>query len=261
MIAIVLPGDPLRSRRSEVRILCGALESSRIVPADARGKPPRRGRPHAASPRTGSATSVLVNGQSSRRSRSSRRTALRAISVGWQESFRTFYGYPGKRTRRDGEFAFCVNAAPPPGFVSRCLGSSSSSLDEAPEPVARTATTERAAPVQPLPAPRAVEVVGAPAHAEPPAELPDEPQFLAMLHDLAGSDPQRSLKLAREAVERFPDGPDAPEFEWNVVKALFNMGRLEEAKDEARLMVEEYPGTYFAGDVDHHLLHPPPNPQ
>ena len=138
---------------------------------------------------------------------------------------------------------------------------SSSSLDEAPEPVARTATTERAAPVQPLPAPRAVEVVGAPAHAEPPAELPDEPQVLAMLHDLAGSDPQRSLKLAREAVERFPDGPDAPEFEWNVVKALFNMGRLEEAKDEARLMVEEYPGTYFAGDVDHHLLHPPPNPQ
>ena len=104
-------------------------------------------------------------------------------------------------------------------------------------------------------------LMAASARAEPPGEILDEPQALATLHDLAGSDPPRSLKLAKEAVERFPDSPDAPEFEWNVVKALFNMGRLEEAKDEARVMVQEYPGSYFAGDVDHHLLHPPPNPQ
>jgi hypothetical protein len=135
-----------------------------------------------------------------------------------------------------------------------------SPAEETPAPLARPATPEPA-PARVVPAPRPVEVARTSANAEPdPGELPDEPGALATLRDLAASDPPRSLKLAKAAVERFPDSPDAPELEWNVVKALFNMGRLDEAKDEARVMVEAYPGTYFAGDVDHHLLHPPPNP-
>jgi hypothetical protein len=81
-----------------------------------------------------------------------------------------------------------------------------------------------------------------------------------MLHDQGPSDPPLSLKLAREALERFPDSPNAPEFDWNLVKALFNMGRIEDAKDEARIMARRYPGSYFTGDVDHHLLNPIPNP-
>ena len=91
-------------------------------------------------------------------------------------------------------------------------------------------------------------------------KLLDETSLLTKLHDLAVSDPTLSLKLAKEAVDRFPDSPNAPEFEWNVVKALFNMGRLEEAKDEARIMQWKYPDNYFTGDVEHHLLNPPPNP-
>jgi TolA-binding protein len=85
---------------------------------------------------------------------------------------------------------------------------------------------------------------------------------MAKLHDLAASDPPLSLQLAREAVARFPDSPNAPEFEWNVVKALANMERYKEAKEEARVMVKKYPGNYFAADVERHLLNraaPPPN--
>lgn len=88
----------------------------------------------------------------------------------------------------------------------------------------------------------------------------DEQSLLTELHDLAASNPPLSLKLAREAVERFPDSPNAPEFEWNVVKALFNMRRLEDAEDEARIMLAMYPDSYFTGDVVHHLLNHPPNP-
>jgi hypothetical protein len=96
---------------------------------------------------------------------------------------------------------------------------------------------------------------------KPDAEKPlDETSLMTKLHDLAASDPPLSLRLAKEALERFPDSPDAPEFNWNLVKALFNMGRMEEARDEARAMVAKYPGNYFASDVDHHLLNHPPNP-
>ena len=96
---------------------------------------------------------------------------------------------------------------------------------------------------------------------EPAAGKPlDETSLMTKLHDLAASDPPLSLRLAKEALDRFPDSPNAPEFNWNLVKALFNMGHLEEAREEARVMVSKYPGNDFAGDVDHHLLNHPPNP-
>jgi hypothetical protein len=97
--------------------------------------------------------------------------------------------------------------------------------------------------------------------AKPDAEKPlDETSLMTKLHDLAASDPPLSLRVAKEALERFPDSPNAPEFNWNLVKALFNMGRVEEARVEARVMVAKYPGDSFAGDVEHHLLNHPPNP-
>jgi len=88
----------------------------------------------------------------------------------------------------------------------------------------------------------------------------DEADLLATLHELAGSDPPESLRLARRALDRFPNGSHAPEFEWNVVKALFNMGQLDDAKAEARLMLQQYPDSDFTSDVDRHLLNTPPNP-
>jgi len=88
----------------------------------------------------------------------------------------------------------------------------------------------------------------------------DEATMVARLHELAASDPPQSLKLAREALARFPDSPRAPEFEWNVVKALANMDRYREAEEEARGMLEKYPDSPLSVDVDRHLLHRPPNP-
>jgi hypothetical protein len=114
------------------------------------------------------------------------------------------------------------------------------------------------------PRPPAVSVrrpaLQAPAQADAHQQLADEASLLEQLHTLAGSNPELSLKLAREAVNRFPDSPDAPEFEWNVVKALFNLRRLDDAEAEARVMVSKYPDSSFTGDVVHHLLHHPPNP-
>lgn len=89
----------------------------------------------------------------------------------------------------------------------------------------------------------------------------NESALLEQLRELAASDPPQSLRLAREALARSPASPNAPEFEWNVVKALFNMRRIDEAKQEARIMLYRYPGNSFSADVDHHLLNHPPNPQ
>jgi len=135
---------------------------------------------------------------------------------------------------------------------------------EAQEPVAAAISSEPTAvaakPLLPSPPP----LVAGPRlrrPAEPDAgKHLDETSLMAKLHDLAASDPPLSLQLAREAVARFPDSPNAPEFEWNVVKAMANMGHYKEAEEEARVMVKKYPGNDFAADVDRHLLNHPPNP-
>ncbi len=116
-------------------------------------------------------------------------------------------------------------------------------------------------PLPPLPAP-AWTGPRLPKAVEPAArERLDEASLIAKLHDLAASDPPLSLQLAREAVARFPNSPNAPEFEWNVVKALANMDRYKEAEEEARRMLEKYPDSPLSVDVEHHLLNHPPNPQ
>jgi TolA-binding protein len=81
---------------------------------------------------------------------------------------------------------------------------------------------------------------------------------MAKLHELAASDLPLSLQLARDGVARFPDSPEAPEFEWNVAKSLAAMGRFKEAQAQARIMVEKYPGTSWTSDVQRHLLSNPP---
>jgi type IV secretory pathway VirB10-like protein len=128
------------------------------------------------------------------------------------------------------------------------------------------------------PAPRLDAVPVNPAPPSPPAASPkevvhrqqpagkdagpvlSEAALMAKLHDLAASDPPLSLQLAKEALARFPNSPEAPEFEWNLVKALANMDHYKEAKEAARVMVKKYPGNDFAADVDRHLLNHPPNP-
>jgi hypothetical protein len=144
------------------------------------------------------------------------------------------------------------------------------------KPAATSEPDSVAAPAQLEPATRETQAANAQPEAPPPVaavtptvpRVPDpsapkplnEQAQLAQLQELAASDPPRSLELARAAVAQFPDSPNAPEFEWNVVKALFNMNDLQAAEDEARVMAAKYPDSHFTGDVVHHLLNHPPNP-
>jgi len=139
-----------------------------------------------------------------------------------------------------------------------------------PSPVEEQETVAATPPAPRLDAARAKLVLPSPpAPVAPPKQrqatakdtLMNAASLMAKLHELAATDPPLSLQLAREAVARFPDSPDAPEFEWNVVKALANMDRYKEAEEEARVMVKKYPDSSFSADVDRHLLNHPPNPQ
>jgi hypothetical protein len=133
---------------------------------------------------------------------------------------------------------------------------------EAQDPVAAASPSEPAVakPLPPLP-PQLITGPRLRKPNEPDAgKRLDEASLMAKLHDLAASDPPLSLQLAKEAVARFPGSPNAPEFNWNLVKALANMERYKEAEDEARIMVKKYPGDHFAVDVERHLLNHPPNP-
>jgi hypothetical protein len=135
--------------------------------------------------------------------------------------------------------------------------------DESSSPLTTAASSEREpvnekSPPRSPPAPLRRPAPKTPVKPEPIA--PSAEESLAQLHELAGSNPDLSLKVAREAVRRFPDDPNAPELEWNVVKALFNLGRMDDAEAEARIMLSRYPGSSFTGDVVHHLLNHPPNP-
>jgi hypothetical protein len=162
-------------------------------------------------------------------------------------------------------FAMGVAALVAVAIVARACGRPTHGSK--PVDVARIEPTAAASP-KPM---AARELVGGPAPAQPTAGVPapaaagkppapDDTFILTKLHELAASDPEQSLKWARAALERSPRGPSAPEFEWNVVKALFNMGRLEDAQDEARIMVRDYPESDLSGDVVRHVLNPQPNP-
>jgi hypothetical protein len=140
----------------------------------------------------------------------------------------------------------------------------------------RPSSVERQEPVVSTPpamrfdaAPQAMPATPAPdastkglAHRRPPAGkdtgvLQSEAALLAKLHDLAASDPALSLRLAKEALARFPDSPDAPEFKWYVVRSLSNLARFDEARAEAHIMLKKYPGTSWSSDVQRHVLSNP----
>ena len=58
-------------------------------------------------------------------------------------------------------------------------------------------------------------------------------------------------------LDRDPDGSDAAERYWVIVKSLAVEGRFEDAQREAAIMVPKYRGTRWADDVERHVLaHP-----
>jgi len=128
-------------------------------------------------------------------------------------------------------------------------------------PVVRraTATPTQARAVAELPkvtaaaAPMPVQVASLRATPSGPPEL-DEPSLMAKLRELADSNPEYSLGLARTGNKRFADSSEAAEREWYICKALVNLQDFYGAREEARLMVTRYPGTPWSLDVQRHLL-------
>ena len=89
-----------------------------------------------------------------------------------------------------------------------------------------------------------------------PIELPrrDETSLMAELRNLSTTNPRASVELAREGNRRFPASDDAPERSHILVKSLVALGRFEEARDEATILVDTYRDTPWATDVERHLL-------
>jgi outer membrane protein assembly factor BamD (BamD/ComL family) len=84
--------------------------------------------------------------------------------------------------------------------------------------------------------------------------------MMQQLRELQGSAPLLALRLAREGNERFPNSPEAAERTWHVVKSLTDLGKFDEAREEARQMIQAFPNTSWADDVYRHVLHHPPGP-
>lgn len=146
--------------------------------------------------------------------------------------------------------------------------------------MAITSGADGKTPARSLPKPPSTEAAASsPVQAQPPASgnvphkskavatrpasntadsLPTTKQMpMRELQDLLDEDPEAALAAAREDLARDPEGPDAAEQTWVVVKALTVMGRLEEAHREAEVMVPKFRGTKWANDVERHVLaHP-----
>lgn len=77
------------------------------------------------------------------------------------------------------------------------------------------------------------------------------------LQALLDKDPAAALVIARRDLAKDPKSPDAAERNWVVVKSLAVLGRYEEAKREAEVMVPKYRDTRWANDIERHILaHP-----
>jgi hypothetical protein len=139
------------------------------------------------------------------------------------------------------------------------------STDDAP-PVRAVPSEARKSPENPRSAPPlSLEAPRTPAPPSAPVasarRFPDEAALMTRLRELGQSDPALALEIAREGNERFSGSADAPERYHTLIKALENLGRFDEARDEARRMVDTYPGTPWTEDVERHVLrHPGKHP-
>lgn len=126
-----------------------------------------------------------------------------------------------------------------------------------------------------VPAPSATFAANQPSLAQPqPALTPrakpvseavwralDEDELLDSLSELGADDPELSLRLAREARARFPNSARSAEPAYFEVRALVNLGRLNEAVASARALVAAHPHDPLANEVARHLLtHPLTHP-
>jgi len=86
------------------------------------------------------------------------------------------------------------------------------------------------------------------------AAVEREASTMKRLHELGESDPGTALGLALADNLQFPGSPNAPERAWIICRSLVELQRFPEAVAEARVVVEQYPNTPWALDVERHLL-------
>lgn len=70
------------------------------------------------------------------------------------------------------------------------------------------------------------------------------------MHALEDSSPERALELARQGQALWPTGPRAAEFAATEVKCLYRLGRASEGRGTAEAMVNKYPGSSWALEVE-----------
>jgi TolA-binding protein len=100
---------------------------------------------------------------------------------------------------------------------------------------------------------------GAPPATSAPLAAREESDDASMtrLRQLIDRDPARALALSREHAARFPNSPNAAEASAIEVKALALQGRTSEARGAAEIMVNRYPGSHWAREVEAHTgAHP-----
>ena len=114
-----------------------------------------------------------------------------------------------------------------------------------------TAAREERAPL-PTAESRTPEVAIEPA--APPKTTDLEATIMQRLHAIGEADPAAALGLALEGNARFPASRDAPERGWIICRSLVDLRRFSEAVAEARVVVDRYPDTPWALDVERHLL-------
>ncbi len=90
----------------------------------------------------------------------------------------------------------------------------------------------------------------APSSSAEPEPLLDEAQLMKRLRLVEDTNPALGLVLAREGNRRFPDSSDAAERAAVIVKCLALQGFLSKARGEAETMVNQYPGTPWALEVE-----------
>ncbi len=87
------------------------------------------------------------------------------------------------------------------------------------------------------------------------AQPPDlEAVIMRRLREATGREPATALGLALQGNAQFPNSADAPERGWIICRSLVELKRFPEAVAEARVVVDQYPNTPWALDVERHLL-------
>ncbi len=111
---------------------------------------------------------------------------------------------------------------------------------------------EESAPPNPSHATDSVVVAAQPPEPTPSAAPPEptEETLAAAMHALEDTNPERALSLARQGQALWPAGPRAPEFAATEVKSLYRLGKPSEGRGAAEAMVNKYPSSPWALEVE-----------